>query len=75
MRKVKNPCNCGYKHRCSVPGGNNTSPILMFLSLKLDIRGMKPQSCITLPLGVTIYYLAKVIKSNEEHATILKKKI
>ena len=46
----------------------------MFLSLKLDIGGMNPQSCITLPLGVPIYYLAKAIKSNGEHARILKNK-
>ena len=47
----------------------------MFLSLKLDIGGMNPQSCITLPLGVPIYYLSKAIKSNGEHARILKNKI
>ena len=35
---------------------------------------MNPQSCITLSLGVTIYYLAKAIKSNGEHARILKNK-
>src|SRR3954468_16703281 len=38
----------------------------MFLTLKLDIGGMNPQSCITLPLGVTIYHLAKVINNNGE---------
>ena len=48
-----------HKHRYFTPTGNNTFPSLMFLSLKLDIGGMNPQSCITLPLGVTIYYLAK----------------
>jgi hypothetical protein len=42
----------------------------MFLSLKLVIRGMNPQSCITLPLGVTTYYLAKAININGEHARI-----
>jgi len=42
----------------------------MFLTLKLVIRGLNPQSSITLPLGVPIYYLAKVIKSNGEHARI-----
>ena len=74
MRKVNNPCNHSYKHHCFIPG-DNRSPTLMFLSLKLDIRGgMNPQSCITLPLGVTIYYLAKPIKSNREHARILKNK-
>ena len=74
MRNVSNPCNCSYKHFCFLPGGNNTSPSLMFLSLKLDIGGMNPQSCITLPLGVTIYYLNKAIKGNGEHARILKNK-
>src|SRR4051812_15620488 len=51
MRKVYNPCICGYKHRCFIPGGNNTSPSLMFLSLKIDIKGLTTQSSITLPLG------------------------
>ena len=44
-----------------IPGGKNTSPSLMFLSLKLDIRGLNPQSSITLPLGVAINHLAKEI--------------
>ena len=35
---------------------------------------MNPQSSITLPLGVTIYHLAKVINGNGEHARILKNK-
>src|SRR3954463_12159602 len=52
LRKVNNPCTRKYKHRCFIPGGNNTSPSLIFPSLKLDIRGLNPQSCITLPLGV-----------------------
>src|ERR1041384_1991767 len=52
LRKVNNPCTRRYKHRCFIPGGKNTSPSLMFLSLKLDIRGLNPQSSITLPLGV-----------------------
>src|SRR3954464_6918589 len=34
------------------PGSRH--PSLMFLSLKLDIRGLNPQSSVTLPLGVTI---------------------
>ena len=42
LRKVNNPCNRGYKHRCFLPGGNSTSPRLMFLSLKLVIRGHEP---------------------------------
>src|SRR3954469_17065542 len=70
LRKVNNPCTRGYKHRCFPPGGNNTSPSLMFLSLMLDIRGLNPQSSITFPLGVTINHLAKVINGNGEHARI-----
>src|SRR3954463_8485919 len=52
LRKVNNPCTREYKNRCFVPGGNNTSPSLMFLSLKLYIRGLNPQSSTTLPLRV-----------------------
>src|SRR3954462_5629487 len=70
LRKVNNPCTRKYKNRCSIPGGNNTSPSLMFLSLKLYIRGLNPQSSITLPLGVAINHLAKVKYGNGEHARI-----
>src|SRR3954467_8397011 len=42
LRKVNNPCNRGYKHHCFPPCGNRTSPRLMFLSLKLVIRGHEP---------------------------------
>src|ERR1044072_3066598 len=56
LRKVNNPCTRRYKHRCFILGGNITSPSLMFLSLKLDIRGLNPQSSITLPLGVATNY-------------------
>src|SRR3954471_20518133 len=70
LRKVNNPCTREYKHRCFILGGNSTSPSLMFLSLKLDIRGLNPQSSITLPLGVTINHLAKVKYDNGEHARI-----
>src|SRR3954468_4285764 len=56
---VNNPCTRRYKHRCFIPGGNNTSPSLMFLSLKIDIRGLNPQSSITLPLGVATNHLPK----------------
>src|SRR4051812_119066 len=70
LRKVNNPCTRKYKHRCFIPRGNNTSPRLMFLSLKLDIRGLNPQSSITLALGVAINHLAKVKYGNEEHARI-----
>src|SRR4051812_45347111 len=52
LRKVNNPCAHKYKHRCFPPSGNNTSPSLMFLSLKLEIGVLNPQSSITLPLGV-----------------------
>src|ERR1041385_4707324 len=38
LRKVNNPCDRGHKHRCFPPCGNNTSPRLMFLSLKRVIR-------------------------------------
>src|SRR3954452_9593089 len=74
LRKVNNPCTRRYKHRCFPPGGNNTSPSLMFLSLKIDIGGLNPQSSITLPLGAAINHLAKVINDNGEHARLFKKK-
>src|SRR3954470_9154647 len=70
LRKVNNPCTRKYKHRCFPPGDNSTSPSLMFLSLKLDIRGLNPQSNITLPLGVAINHLAKVNYGNGERARI-----
>src|ERR1043165_3881555 len=70
LRKVKNPCTRGYKHHCFIPGGNSTSPSLMFLSLKLDIRGLNPQSSITPPLRVATNYLAKAKYCNGEHARI-----
>src|SRR3954468_19123914 len=70
LRKVNNPCTRRYKHCCFIPGVNNTSPSLMFLSLKLDIRGMNPQSSIMLPLGVATNHLAKVKYGNGEHARI-----
>src|SRR3954471_14645291 len=47
LHKVNNPCTRRYKDRCFIPGGNITSPSLMFLSLKLDIRGLNPQSSIS----------------------------
>src|SRR4051812_2738244 len=68
--KVNNPCTREYKHRCFIPGANRTSPSLMFLSLKLDIKGLNPQSSITLPLGVAINYLAKLRYVNRENARI-----
>src|SRR3954468_10966157 len=42
LHKVNNPCTRRYKHRCFPHGGNNTSPRLMFLSLKLVIGGHEP---------------------------------
>src|SRR3954471_8627229 len=42
LHKVNNLCSRGYKHRCFPPCGNSTSPRLMFLSLKLVIRGHEP---------------------------------
>src|SRR3954468_538438 len=70
LRKLNNPCTRRYKHRCFISGGNSTSPSLMFLSLKLDIRGLNPQSSITLSLGVASNHLDKVKYDNGEHARI-----
>src|SRR3954471_1446289 len=72
LRKVNNPCTRKYKHHCFIPGGNNTSPSLMFLSLKLDIGRLNPQSSITLLLGVAINHLAKVINGNGDMQEFLK---
>src|SRR4051812_37569632 len=74
LRKVNNPCTHRYKHRCFIPGGNITSPSLMFLSLKLDIREMNPKSSIMLPLGVAKNYLAKAKYGNGEHARIYSRR-
>src|ERR1041385_1812408 len=70
MRKVNNPCTRRYKHRCFIPGDNSTSPSLMFLSLKLDIRGLNPQSSIKLSLGVANKILGQSKYRNGEHARI-----
>ena len=70
MRNVINPCNRSYKHRCFLPGDNNTSPSLMFLSLQLDIRGLNPQSSITLSLGVSNKILGQSKYRDGEHARI-----
>src|SRR3954469_10309524 len=70
LHKVNNPCTRGYKHRCFIPGGNNTSPSLMFLSLKLDIKGLNPQSSITLHVGVASKILGQSKYCNGEHARI-----
>src|SRR3954468_5342775 len=68
--KVNNPCTRRYKHYCFIPSGNNTSPSLMFLSLKLDIKGLNPQSSITLSLGVENKILGQSKYRNGEHARI-----
>src|ERR1044072_3953292 len=70
LRKVNNPSTRKYKHRCFIPGVNNTSPSLMFLSLKVDIRGLNPQSSITLSLGVANKILDQSKSRNGEHARI-----
>ena len=43
LRKGNNPCTREYKHRCFPPGGNNTSPRLIFLSFKLVNGGHEPK--------------------------------
>src|SRR3954466_16302730 len=68
LRKVRNTCIHGYKHRCLIPGGNSTSPSLMYHTSKLDIRGLNLQSIIMLPLGVATNYLAKPQYCNYNHA-------
>src|ERR1043165_4296772 len=70
LHKVNNPCTRKYKHHCFIPGGNSTSPSLMFLSLKLDMRGLNPQSSITLPLGVANKIFGHSKYRNGEHARI-----
>src|SRR3954468_10479664 len=70
LHKVNNHCTRRYKHRCFIPGGNSTSPSLMFLSLKLDIRGLNPQPSITLPLGVANKILGQSKYRNREHPRI-----
>src|SRR3954469_6146897 len=72
LHKVNNPCTSKYKHRCFLPCGNNASPSLMFLSLMIDIRGLNPQSSITLPLGVTTNHLAKINTATENMQELLK---
>src|SRR3954464_5073444 len=70
LRKVNNPCTRRYKHRCFIPGGNSTSPSLMILSLKLDIKGLNPQSIITLSLGVANKILGQSKYRKGEQARI-----
>src|ERR1041385_3617603 len=75
LRKVKNSCTNRHNHRCFIPGGNSTSPSLMFLSLKLDIKGLNPQSSITLSLGFATNHLAKVKRQWRTCKNLLKNKI
>src|SRR3954463_5859601 len=70
LRKVNNPCTHKYKHRCFIPGGNNTSPVS---DTQARHQGAEPQSSITLPLGVATNHLAKVKYGNGEHARITQK--
>src|SRR3954471_22635848 len=72
LRKVNNPCTRKYKHRCFIPGVNSTSPSLMFLSLKLDIRGLNPHSSTTLPLGVSTNHLAKANMATKNMQELLE---
>src|SRR3954463_4887917 len=70
--KVNNPCTRKYKHRCFPPGGNNTSPSLMFLSLKLDIGGHELTIMDNAPSWSYNLLLGQSNKRNGEHARTLK---
>src|SRR3954470_22295796 len=74
MHNVRNPCNRSYKHYCFLLGGNNTSPSLMFLSLKLDIGGHEPTIKHNTPSWSCNLLLGQSHKRNGEHARILKRK-
>src|SRR3954468_20622335 len=74
MRNVSNPCNHSYKHRCFLPGGNNTSPSIMFLSLKLDIGGHGPTIMHNTPSWSCNLLLGQSNKRNGEHAGTLNNK-
>src|SRR3954464_5738450 len=74
MRNVSNPCNRSYKHRCFLPSGNNTSPSLGFLSLKLDIRGHEPTIMHTAPSWSYNLLLGQSNKRNGDNAITLKNK-
>src|SRR4051812_44364809 len=64
-------CNLSYKHLYFLPGGNNKSPSLMFLSLKLDIEGHEPTIKYNAP-SWSYNLLGESNKHNEEHERILK---
>src|SRR3954470_16404495 len=74
MRNVSNPCNRSYNHHCFLPGGNDTSPSLMFLSLKLDIGGHEPTIMHNAPswsynllLGQSNKEQQRTCKNTQEH--------
>src|SRR4051812_20949816 len=70
LRKVNNPCTRKYKHHCFHLVVTTHPLVSCFCRSSYTLGGIKPQSCITLPLGVTIYHLAKLIKNNGEYARI-----
>src|SRR3954464_15570363 len=74
MHNVSNTCNHSYKHHCFLPGGNNTSPSLMFLSLKLDIGGHEPTIMHNAPSWSYNLLLGQRNKRNGEHARTLRNK-
>ena len=74
MRNVSNPYDHIHKHHYFIPGGNNTSPSLMFLSLKLDIGGNEPTIKHNAPSWSCNLLLGQSNKRNGEHARILKNK-
>src|SRR3954464_4407469 len=49
LRKVNNPCTRKYKHCCFIPGGNNTSPSLMFPVTQARHQGDEPTIKHTAP--------------------------
>src|SRR4051812_13395380 len=67
MGKVNNPCNRSYKHHGFLSGGNNTSPSLLFLSLKLDIGGHEPTIMHNTPSWS--YNLLLVQRNKEQRRT------
>src|SRR4051812_28213382 len=69
MCKVNNLCNRSYKHRCFLPSGNNTSPSLMFLSLKIDIRGHETTIMHNAP---SWSYNLLLVQSNKEQRRTCK---
>src|SRR3954470_15755779 len=74
MRDLSNHCNRSYKHRCFLIGDNNTSPSLMFLSLKLDIGDHEPTIKHNTPSWSCNLLLGQSNKRNREHERILKNK-